>query len=595
MSARKKASLFQPADAALAGRAAAGEAAAAGGGAGLRPAAAPAAGVQFPASGSAAAETAPAPGEGLRPVRDPVADNLAFYRARVDTLTKNGWLEGQRRAWQFFHDRPWEELRPDPRFGLYGPPFVNFIKADVIYKLTAVAQNSVRIVFLPEAGLPDAFYDTASVVCDRLTAYADSLWESMKLDSLRWNAVRDAIVSGDGLLYFYRDAAQPLPGQPLGRLCAVPLDAACLLVDDECCEQLQSQQRIAVCSRRPVEALRREARRNGLTPAEADRIRPDSETALQPGNPASRAASAVENDGKALHILSFERDAAGLVWMTATAGGAVIQPRVCTGLSLYPIAGMCWERVKNSARGGGVVQPQIPNQVEYNKTLARRVLKVMETAYPKVVYNEARVDNPEELDEPAAKIAVNGDGQPVRSMIDYLAPAQISPDAAAVSSELVELTQRMSGASEAAMGVVNPENASGRAILAVQDAAARVLSLQVQQHNQFIEDIARIMLDFWRAPTGDDPTAARVLYFNDVTTGRPEKLLLPQSVLDALAVRVKVEVSPASAFSLLASEQTLENYLKEGYISFEELVEALPENSVAPKTALRRILQQRGS
>lgn len=505
-----------------------------------------------------------------------------LYRRGRDFLRVSGYSDEVRDAWKFFGDRQWEGYAADEVFGSDGPPFVNFIKPSVIYKLVTVASNGVKIVFNPSPELPEDFRQTAEAVCNALTAYCGGLWENMKMDSLRWRAIRDAVVTGDGYLYFYREN---------GRQKAALIDSTALLPADENEPELQAQDYILLVFRKSVKALREQAEKDRLSADAVERIVADDETDCAASGEGKNELPHGAEGGKATVVLKLWREK-GRVYMRSSTRQVQLTEKTDTGLSLYPIAAMRWEEVKGSARGRGIVTPQIPNQVEFNKTLARRAIKVMETAYPKVVYNSTRVDNPEELDNVGAKISVTGDGLPVRSVVDYLSPTSSSPDVGALASDLMTLSQRTYGASEAAMGNINPENASGKAILAVQDAAAQVLSLQSQQHAQFIEDIALILFDYWRAYS---PAEGRVVSYTDEQTGAPVRLAVPSSVLEALAVRVKVEVSPTGAYSQLAVEQTLENYMQAGKISFAEMVEALPDNSLTPKSTLLRILRRRAT
>lgn len=504
------------------------------------------------------------------------AEEWADYRRACARLEEKGYYTEIKDCWRFFGDRQWEGLPADEAFGRDGPPFINFIKANAMYRVVTIAQNKVKAVYLPSADIAPSFQAAAASICGQLTACLDRVWDSMKLDTLRWRAVRDAVVTGDGAIYFYREG---------GRDCAEVLDFSSVVLADESQPDLQRQEYIIIAFRESVSRLRREAKKNGILDAEIEKIVPDGERV---GGESGFGAPL--EDGKALVLLKFSKDEDGIVRMVKRCREAVVLPEQSTGLRLYPIARMSWEEVRGNARARGVVAPQIPNQVEYNKTLARRALKVMETSYPKMVYNETRVDNPQDLDDVGAKIAVTSDNLPVRGIIDYLSPAVISPDAAALANDLLNLTQAVGGVSDAALGRINPENASGKAILAVQDASARVLSFQAQQHVQFIEDIAYILFDFWRAYCFEG--GRRIGYYGN--TGEPVYPDIPKSAMEALIVRIKVEVSPGSAFSLIAYEQTLENYMRAGMISFEELVESLPESGFSPKATLQRILRARG-
>ena len=69
--------------------------------------------------------------------------------------------------------------------------------------------------------------------------------------------------------------------------------------------------------------------------------------------------------------------------------------------------------------------------------------------------------------------------------------------------------------------------------------------------------------------------------------------IIPYEAMQRLKVHVNVDVSPSDAYSKYAVEQSLENCLASGWITFEEYVEALPADSAAPKGKLTEILQKR--
>ena len=67
----------------------------------------------------------------------------------------------------------------------------------------------------------------------------------------------------------------------------------------------------------------------------------------------------------------------------------------------------------------------------------------------------------------------------VRNVISSLPPAQMSPDVKQLQDDLIQVTRDLAGAGDVATGDVNPEDASGRAILAVQRASQNNMSEQV--------------------------------------------------------------------------------------------------------------------
>ena len=77
----------------------------------------------------------------------------------------------------------------------------------------------------------------------------------------------------------------------------------------------------------------------------------------------------------------------------------------------------------------------------------------------------------------------------------------MSGDVFKFMGDLISVTREIRNASDIATGGVNPEDASGRAILAVQQASEQPLSKQTYALRDAIEDLARVWLDMWTVYT----------------------------------------------------------------------------------------------
>ena len=69
---------------------------------------------------------------------------------------------------------------------------------------------------------------------------------------------------------------------------------------------------------------------------------------------------------------------------------------------------MLWEEKIGSARGEGEVRHLIPNQIEVNKTIMRRLITVKNTAYPQKVVNTDKVMNPSAVDQVGGVLKTKG-------------------------------------------------------------------------------------------------------------------------------------------------------------------------------------------
>jgi hypothetical protein len=220
--------------------------------------------------------------------------------------------------------------------------------------------------------------------------------------------------------------------------------------------------------------------------------------------------------------------------------------------------------------------------------LVRREVNNKLTGYPKLVCLDQQVNNPEDLDKVGAIIKYNGSNvMDVNNVITYLQPAQMSGEAAAMQQEIMTTTRDLAAAGDAALGQVNPEKASGAAIIAVQDQSAIPLNKQQQTFRQFIEDIAAIWFAVWVAYNPDE---LRVTYEED------ERMI--SDVVDGADMRdmevgIKIDVSPTNPVSKFAREQAIENAMIGGNISFEEYVEILDDDATAPKAKFKEVLENR--
>ena len=209
--------------------------------------------------------------------------------------------------------------------------------------------------------------------------------------------------------------------------------------------------------------------------------------------------------------------------------------------------------------------------------LARRLMNAKMTAFSRLVYNADKVLNKEALEEVGAAIKVRDmQANAVTDIVSYLGAAPMSPDAQALAQEQ---TRDLAGAGDAALGQVNPEKASGAAIIAVRDQAALPLNEQIADFRQFVEDVASIWFELWAA-----------YYPAELSRGI---YALSGEELRRLRVEIRIDVSPNSPYSRYAQEQALENLFQKGVITFEEYVAALDENAAAPKQKLEDIIQAR--
>jgi hypothetical protein len=342
-----------------------------------------------------------------------------------------------------------------------------------------------------------------------------------------------------------------------------------------------------------VQEIAAEARRNGLSRREIDLIVPDREDSRAGGT----KPDPLRPDNRCVSLLYLYRDKEGYVHTVRSVRQVIYQPDRAlraaywdgsphpAGVRKYPLAAFVWEREPGSARGRGDVRCMIPNQMEVNKTLARRSAAIQMNAFARLVYDENAVINPDALGTVGAPIAMNADVRNIQAMIAYLEPGQMSGDAEALTKELIDSTRRLEGAGDEVTGQIDPTRASGAAILAARDQAMIPLNEQIAAYRQLVEDVALIWLDLWSAydlpPENFTP---------GTSFGRN---IAPAQSAEGDAVHIRIDISEVSRTTRLGQVQALQRLLEAGYIDFEEFVDALEDDTFLPKSRLERILKSR--
>ena len=488
--------------------------------------------------------------------------------------------EKSKKNYDFYHGNQWGNTKLE---GMQ-PITLNIIKSIVKYKVGVVKTNSYQIYFSSDTYENEEQRKKLQDICDMLNRYANRLWEKNKVNKLVRNCVDDACIDNEGIIYFYAD-----PDPDSNNILCEQIDRTNIYYGNENDDDIQNQPYIIISFRRTVEEVKEEAKENGISEDEIELITEDQEIEEQSGS----ELRTTEIAPMCLVLLKlYKKD--GKIWAKKCTKLATVMDDTCLEISLYPVAHILWERVKGSARGQGEVEYLIPNQIEINKTATRRALVVKMVAFPKLVANVKYIKNPKALNKVGTTIELNElNADDVNKVVNYLKPTGISSDAYNLQKELEEDTQSLAGAGDTVTGNVDPTQASGKAILAVQQASQQPINQQVEYYKDFIEDIARIWFEMLKVNSvkGITLTTEKKDYTNNTTI--EEMYKISQDELEKYDFDIKIDITPKSPFDKYAMEISFENLLGAGHITFEEFVNALPDDATLNKSALKEILKDR--
>lgn len=458
----------------------------------------------------------------------------------------------------------------------------NFIKPIVRYKTGVILSNLYAIENIENK----KFRKEATKICEMLNKKASTIWERDYMDTKLRTVVKDAAINDEGVMYVrYSDE----DGAPVNEV----INKNDIYYGNENDEDIQSQPYILLKQRKPVSEVKLIAGALGVSEKEIDHIIGDMDNIEEAGE-----AAKYEKDNMCTVVTKlYKKD--GTVHFAQATRTVDLKKDINTGLRYYPVAHFVWEEKKGSARGEGEVRQLIPNQLETNKTAMRRAITVKNTAYPQKIANMDKIANPSAVGQVGGIVKVKGGAaiDDVAKILANLNPAQMSSDVEKLQNELIATTRELAGAGDIATGDINPESASGRAILAVQQASQQPLTEHLQYLKAFVEDLARIWLDMLIVYNNS------IILYEEVTdpgTGKEDINVkeVSKTSLEELKASVKVDITPKGAFDRYAQEQSMENLLTSGLFNTQRIpelklyIKTLDDDSVMPKQKLEELIEE---
>ena len=456
----------------------------------------------------------------------------------------------------------------------------NFIKQIVKQKVSNITSNLFAVNYSPENIENPEFMELAQKTCDLLNKKASKVWDKDFMDKKIKKWAKQSAINDEAVAYVTYNFDNDMPINEV-------ISKNDIMYGNENEEEIQLQPYILVRQRKTIIELQEMARKEEIDEKLVSSIVPDNDTSTIAGD-----SGKDEVEDKCWLITKFYRKN-GTIHFTQSTRYCEIKQDKDMGISYYPFAHDNWDEQEGNARGIGEVRYLIPNQLETNKTAMRRALTTKNISYPQKVVNEDSIQNIKDVNKVGATIRFKDKGNfRASDVFMNTTPGQMGPDSEKLQSELISLSKDLNNVSEATAGNINPESASGRAILAVQNAQNQPLTDQLLGLKSFIEDLARIWFEMWKVYAVDG-----LMIENEVIDANGQKqyelVEVPPYILDALSTSVKVDITPKGAFDKYAQELSLENMFTQGKISFEEYVDSLDSDSVMPKTKLENILKKR--
>ncbi|MEA5050982.1 MAG: hypothetical protein VB021_05865 [Oscillospiraceae bacterium] len=484
------------------------------------------------------------------------------YEACVGYNDSIGLYDNVRCNEDFYIGRQWEGLNaPD-----LDKPVLNFLKRVCSYTVAMLVSDDIGIELRACPGDAQAQKQAKFLETEILRVI-----ERTKTKALSRDMLRNCVVDGDGCFYWYFDPDARGASRVRGEIALELVDNTRVLFGNPFSADVQRQPFLLVVRREQAESVRERARRFGQRGAD---IRPDAGEA----HGEERGYDA----GDLVTVVLKLWKKKGKVCFCEVTRDAVVRPQTQTDTALYPVSFMNWERVRNSYHGQAVITGLIPNQIAVNKLWAMAIRQQHTLAFPKIFYDRMKI---KEWTNRVGE-AVGVTGNPNDAVATSFRAAGMSEQVLEIVDKTIAYTKEFMGASDAALGNVDPTNAS--AIIAVQKATSAPLELQRLAFYQFVEDYVRIIAELICAHYGP----RRSTYTDE--DGAEHTELVDFSAIDPGALSLTVEVGPSAYWSELTQIGTLDNLFAKGVISDALLyLESVPDGYIRNKQRLMRALRGR--
>ena len=458
-------------------------------------------------------------------------------------------------------------------------PVFNIINRLVSYFVAALTSTKVTTNIEPLAYRDDDFqFEQEQNAAEIANAEIGNLFGKFRMQAKLRDALIDGAVSGDYCAhYMFNPNAEAYGGafeNVQGEIEMELVDGSNVYFGNANNPRIEVQPYVIIAGRASVEELKKEAESYKAKDAN---ITDDRDTAEQVGQGGEIEIEGDNGTGKATYIIIYKKGKNGNILVSKSVQSAYIYQDIDTGLKRYPVAWANWEKQKNQYHGKALVTGLIPNQIYINKMFAMLMYFLMNNAFPKPVYDADKVAS--WTTDLGVALPVHGlqPGESIRNAAGYLEFGQSSQQVTQTIDLAMQYTKEMSGATDAALGEIKPDNAS--AVIAVQRQSAIPLENPKANLYEWVYDSCMILLDMMGAKYGMRPIVVEV-------EGRKQYVMFDFSGFSKLNLNVSVDVGSGSYWSEIASQTTLDNLLTAERISFLQFLERTPEGYIPDKAGL---------
>jgi hypothetical protein len=515
---------------------------------------------------------------------DEIQKDYQLYQSGLDYNNKLHYYETVDKNYRFYEGDHWYGVAANGQPTLIMPVYQRVADHEIATILSSPlkAQFSIENFDSNAEGADDKQHSI-----DVLNHKCEDKWEKDKIDSMLRECLIDGFNTGDYCIYVTWDGnintkqyngidpQTQMPIEIIGEFKNELIDGGNVMFGNANDRRVEPQPYILLIGRGLVKDLREKAKANGISKEDILKITGDTDYQQQIGDRGKiEIDSDNEENSKCLYIIKLWKQN-GTVWTRQSTKYALIEKDKDTGLKRYPVAWGNWKKRKGSYHGQAPGTGMVPNQISINTLYSMIVYHMRMTAFGKVIYDSTKIDK---WTNGAGKaIPVNGE---ITNVAKQLETGQMNQGIFNFATDLIVQTKDLNGANDAALGDVNPEQASGIAIVSTAKQSAIPLETPSENLKQFVEDLMLIWEDFIESKY----TVPRQIGYQEKGISKVDTINGQE--YQTIPLSIKIDVGPSAQWSEITSVATLDKLLLNKEISLLQYLERLPDGFINDKQGL---------
>jgi hypothetical protein len=341
---------------------------------------------------------------------------------------------------------------------------------------------------------------------------------------------------------------------------------------------IEKQPYILIVGREMISTLKEEAKKNGISKDFIETIQADSDTEYQAGQNGKIELDSRMATGKCNYVIKYYKKDGKVFWNKSTKYCPIVKD-VNLGINKYPIAWGNWDSIKNSYHGMSGIEGIIDNQISINQLFAMVSYWMKMMAFGKVAYDSTRIKS--WSNKVGTAVAIDGD---TAGAIQQLDAGNFQGAVLTVIDMAIKYTKEFIGASDSLMGQIDPEKASGTAIMTTSKQAAMPLGNISANRDQFVEDLGLIWGEFFQKKYKNRQVLVEreIQQENGEMTTEKVKTDYSSEGMENLLLSCIVDVGASSMWSEITAIQTLDNLLNQQHINKLQYFERMQKMNIIP-------------